>query len=336
MKRSMPGLLLILLFAATARADEPIQWPTLSDLDGLEADFSQTEFFFAPLAEAVLEKDAHAKRQGDVCPAEFNGCAGSNKCDALKKLTAACKKQSCACGKQCECDAGKAAADCACGATCPCAKNQACAERSPCSGGKRLANKRAGGTCACGAKCRCVVGKTAASCACGKRCRCAGAKQTVAACSADKCRCGAACGCGQKKIAHLQRELDAAYQHMEYQEHLARLQSETAHREHEMMRELMEAKATAAAHRAALEQQATAQHQQQELVSHLVELAHSAAHAPPVAPSPRVVKAPPVDHRRLQTRIEQLTIENVQLRKTIEELRAHIEQVAREQSETSR
>ena len=119
----------------------------------------------------------------------------------------------------------------------------------------------------------------------------------------------------------MKHELDVAYQQLRFEQRLAQLQSEHQKREFDMLLELAEVRAQAAAHQAAREQQSIAQHQQQELVGHIVRLTGGEV-------------KPVVDNGHLQSRIEQLTIENVRLRHTIEELRRHVEQLAREPSQS--
>ena len=107
-------------------------------------------------------------------------------------------------------------------------------------------------------------------------------------------------------------------QQLNFQEQLSQFRSEQQQREFEILMELAQARAQAAAHQAALEQQTLAQHQQQELVSQIVKLSGGQS------------IAKPAQQPHLQSRIEQLTIENVQLRHTIEELREQIKQIARQ------
>ena len=115
----------------------------------------------------------------------------------------------------------------------------------------------------------------------------------------------------------MKHELDIAYQQLRFEQHLAQIQSENQRREFDMLLELAEVRAQAAAHRAALEQQSIALDQQRELVTQIVRLAGGDA--------PK-----PAGDEHMRSRIEQLTIENVQLRHTIEELRKHVEHLARQ------
>lgn len=116
------------------------------------------------------------------------------------------------------------------------------------------------------------------------------------------------------------------HQQMTFQYHVSQLQIENQRRVLELHAELADARAEAAAHQAAFQQQSIAQQQQHELVSQIVKLAQPDA-ALPVAHKHKAADA------HLQMRIEQLTIENVQLRHTIDELRRHVEQLAREPSD---
>ena len=110
------------------------------------------------------------------------------------------------------------------------------------------------------------------------------------------------------------------YQQLKFEEHLSEMRADNQRREHQMLLELAELRARAAAHEAVIQHQSVAQHQQQELVSQIVRLASGGTTSQPASG----------DH--LRSRIEQLTIENVQLRHTIEELRKHVENLARQPS----
>lgn len=315
----------MMLVVSAAVAEEP-SLPYYSDVVGeYSLDFSEAEFFAPPLALDVqwlpppAAFDNKCPCPNGTCPLEFTfeleasdllvQPASDFADDFFATLAAAtevakCETSACACGKKCGCKSGDQT-KCACGTKCQCAK----------------------GACKCGKTCQCPKGNSNGKCACGADCQCkktASIAQVKVAkckgCAAGKCDCGQNCSCGAEQVAALKQELMMTYQQLKFEEHLSEMRADNQRREHQMLLELSELRARAAAHEAALQQQSVAQHQQQELVTHIVRLASGSTTSQPTGD----------DHMR--SRIEQLTIENVQLRHTIEELRKHVQDLAREPS----
>ena len=281
-----------------------------------EAEFSDAELFFCPVPNVACDlfatlaaateftKDGRAK-----CACKNCACGSGDRSKCQCGVNCQCASGACKCGPKCQCANGKACVNCQCGPQCQC-KDSTLAIA-----------KLAKGKCACGKKCACASGKACANCKCGPNCQCkqttvAIAKSAKCKCQGDKCACGAKCSCGEAEIAKLKHELVLTYQQLKFEEHLAEQRVENLRRENQLLLELAETRAQAAQAQAALQQQSIAQHQQQQLIGHIVNLSGGAK--------------PKIDEGHLQSRIEQLTIENVQLRHTIEEMRRKIEQLARQ------
>lgn len=257
-------------------------------------------------------------------------CACGTKCKCATGDTSkcacgencACGNGTCKCGPGCKCASGEQVGQCACGDNCACGSKVAQCKSGTCKVAVCRTKVACDTKCACGPKCACGSSTACGTkCACGPKCAC-GSK---VACG-SKCACGNNCTCGDAEIAKLKHELVALHQQMTFQYHVSQLQIENQRRVFELHAELADARAEAAAHQAAFQQQSIAQQQQHELVSQIVKLAQPDA-ALPVAHKHKAADA------QLQMRIEQLTIENVQLRHTIDELRRHVEQLAREPSD---
>ena len=312
--------------------DNPDPGPGVTcDLD-FTVEFEKSECFSCPIPNLASDLFATLAAATEIAKAEAATCACGEKCGCKSGDRSACKcgancqcgKGTCKCGKNCQCATNGSNGKCACGPGCQCAS----------------------GACKCGKNCQCATNGSNGKCACGPNCQCAKNAITkvarcgnarkvkvvdddrakyfaqIAALRGQGCACGINCRCGEAKVASMKHELDIAYQELRFEQRLAQLRAENQQREFDMLLELAEARAQAAAHQAALEQQSLAHHQQQELVKYIVKLTGGESQ-------------PAADGGRLQSRIEHLTIENVQLRHTIEALRGQIERISRRPVPTS-